>query len=124
LKQKYETVVIFDGTLPDETIQKESAKMEEFLKANAEFEKVDVWGKKTLAYTIRKKKTGYYCVYYYDTQSEANIAGKIEKFFKLNDNVIRHLTVIRLIQKIVERRLPGAEAPAPVIEEGAIANDE
>ncbi len=117
MKQKYESIVIFDGSLPDETVQKQSAAFEEFLKVNTEFERVDVWGKKSLAYLINKKKTGVYFLYVFQDQSDKNIAGKIEKFFKLNDTVIRHLTVIREEQKIVERRTPRTPVPAEEIAE-------
>jgi small subunit ribosomal protein S6 len=104
LKQNYETVVIFDGTLPEDAVQKESAKIEEFIKSNAEFERVDVWGKKSLAYTIKKKRTGVYHLFIYKGDSEKNYAGKIDKLLKLNDGVLRHLTAVREIPKIMEKR--------------------
>jgi ribosomal protein S6 len=104
VKQKYESIVIFDGSLPDETVQKQSAAFEEFLKANTEFERVDAWGKKSLAYVINKKRTGAYFLYLFQDQSEKNISGKIDKFFQLNDAVVRHLTVVREEHKIIERK--------------------
>jgi small subunit ribosomal protein S6 len=116
VKQKYETIVIFDGSLPDDTVQKENAAFEEFLKANAEFEKTDVWGKKNLAYQIKKKKAGFYYLYNYQDQSEKNISGKIEKHFQLNDAILRHLTVIRETPKPVDPKRVGA----PKIEEESI----
>ena len=121
MKQKYESLVIFDGTLPDEAIQKESAAFEDFLKVNTEFEKVDVWGKKNLAYPIKKKKTGIYHLFIFQDQSEKNTAGKIEKFFKLNDAVIRHMTVIRVEPKVVERK--NVREPVPM-EEPVMKGDE
>lgn len=104
MKQNYETVVIFDGTLSEDTVQKESAKIEEFIKVNAEFERIDVWGKKSLAYMIKKKKTGIYQLFVYKGDSEKNYAGKMDKFLKLNDSVLRHLTVVREIPKMMEKR--------------------
>jgi small subunit ribosomal protein S6 len=104
VKQMYETVIIFDGTLSEDTIRKENEKIEEFFKVNTEFEKTEVWGKRSLAYMINKKRSGVYHLYLYQTQSETNIANKIEKLLKLNESVIRHLTVVREIQKNVERR--------------------
>ena len=115
MKQKYESLVIFDGSLPDETIQKESAAFEDFLKVNTAFEKVDVWGKKNLAYLIKKKKVGVYHLFIFQDQSEKNTAGKIEKYFKLNDAVIRHLTVIREEPKVVERKIMREPMPAEEI---------
>jgi small subunit ribosomal protein S6 len=117
MKQKYETVVIFDGTLPDETIKKENVKIEDFFKSNGEFEKTDVWGKRQLAYTIKKKKSGVYHVYYYETESQKNISNLVNKLLELDENVLRHQTVIRLIQKESARK--------PIIDEpGSIPNGE
>jgi small subunit ribosomal protein S6 len=93
LKRPYETVVIYDATLPDDTIQSESGKLEEFLRKNAEFERTEVIGKKYLAYPIRKKKTGTYHLYLY--KGEGDVAGKLEKYLKLNESVLRHLSVVR-----------------------------
>jgi small subunit ribosomal protein S6 len=94
LKRPYETVVIFDATLPDTTIQSENAKLEEFFRKNAEFEKTEVMGKKMLAYPISKKKTGIFHLYLYS--GEGDVAGKLEKYLKLNETVLRHLSVGRV----------------------------
>jgi len=118
VKQSYETVVIFDGTLSDEVVRKETGKIEDFLKTNAEFEKVDVWGKKNLAYSIKKKKSGVYYLYTYAAQSEINIAGKIEKLLQLNETVLRHLTVVKEFPKISEKRIRRSPTPIDAVVEG------
>ncbi|GBU22277.1 SSU ribosomal protein S6p [Fibrobacteres bacterium R8-0-B4] len=89
----YETAVVIDGTLSDDAIQREQEKLEEFFKSNSEFEKADVWGKRALAYTIKKKKTGHYVVFYY--RASGDIATAFDKHFKLDEAVLRHLTTIR-----------------------------
>jgi len=91
--RSYETAVLFDGTLSDDTIQKEQKQLEEFFKSNSEFEKTDVWGKRALTYTINKKKMGYYVFFYYKAQGP--VPGAFEKHVKLNETVLRHLTVVR-----------------------------
>ena len=93
MKRPYESIVIFDGALSDETIKSENGKIEEFLSKNAEFESTVAWGKKHLAYPLKKKKTGVYHLYLY--KGEGDVAGKLEKFLKLNDAVLRHLSVVR-----------------------------
>jgi small subunit ribosomal protein S6 len=93
LKRPYESVIIFDGTLSDDAITGESGKIVEFLSKNAEFESTVVWGKKHLAYPLRKKKTGVYHQYLY--KGEGNVAAKLDKFLKLNEAVLRHLSVVR-----------------------------
>jgi small subunit ribosomal protein S6 len=93
VKRPYESVIVFDGTLPDDILLKEQTQIEEFLKQNATVEKVDVWGKRSLAYLIRKKKLGYYCLYQYE--GEGAVTGALERHIKLNERVLRHLTVVR-----------------------------
>ena len=92
MKRMYEAVIIFDGSLPDETIAKEQEKIESFLKENTEFEKTDVWGKKNLAYEINKKKSGYYCAFIF--KGEGEICDTLKKSIKLNQNILRHLSVL------------------------------
>jgi small subunit ribosomal protein S6 len=99
----YETAVVLDGTLSDDTIQREQGQLEEFFKAHSEFEKVDVWGKRALAYTIRKKKTGHYVVFIY--RAEGDIASAFDKHVKLNEAVLRHLTVVRDLKNEAAREV-------------------
>ena len=93
MKRPYETVIVFDGTLSDEVLQKEQARIEEQLKKIAVFEKTDVWGKRSLAYAIRKKKLGFYCLFLYE--GEGSVVNAIEKPLKLNEKVLRYITVLR-----------------------------
>jgi small subunit ribosomal protein S6 len=110
LKRPYESIVIFDGTLPDDAITGESGKIVEFLSKNAEFESTVVWGKKHLAYPLRKKRTGVYHLYLY--KGEGNIAAKLDKFLKLNEAVLRHLSVVRVDHPV--KPAPTAVAAGPV----------
>jgi small subunit ribosomal protein S6 len=96
LKKPYESVIVFDGTLPDDVLQKEQQQIEEFLKSNATFEKTDVWGKRNLAYQIRKKKTGYYCMFLFEGDGE--VVSGLTRLIKLNEAVLRHLTVVRNVK--------------------------
>jgi len=89
----YETAVVIDGTLSDDIIQKEQDALEEFFKANAEFEKAEVWGKRTFAYTIDKKKIGHYVIFFY--RAEGAVPAEFEKHIKLNEKIVRYLTVVR-----------------------------
>lgn len=93
MKRPYETVIVFDGTQSDEVLHKEQAQVEEFLKQNAVFEKVDVWGKRALAYSIKKKRLGYYCLFLYE--GEGGVINALERLLKLNELVLRYLTVVR-----------------------------
>ena len=92
MKRKYETVVIFDGSMPEDAIAKEQTTLEGFLQANSEFEKTDVWGKRQLAYDIERKKSGYYFMFTFT--AEGDLVAKLDRVLKLNTAVIRQMTVV------------------------------
>jgi small subunit ribosomal protein S6 len=97
----YETAVVIDGTLSDDAIQREQQQLEDFFKSNSEFESVDVWGKRALAYTIRKKKSGHYAIFNY--KAEGGVPAAFEKHIKLNESILRHLTVVRDLKNAAAR---------------------
>jgi small subunit ribosomal protein S6 len=99
VKRPYETVVIFDGTLPDETVKKEREALEKLIRENGEFDRTEEWGKRSLAYPINKKRLGVYFLLVY--QAEGTLPAKIDKHYKLNTNVLRYLTVIRELKNII-----------------------
>ena len=101
MKRPYESMIVFDGTLSDDTLQKEQSQIEEFLKQNATFEKTDVWGKRSLAYAINKKKIGYYCLFLYE--GEGTIVNALEYHIKLNEQILRHQTVVRNVKNDTAR---------------------
>jgi small subunit ribosomal protein S6 len=116
MKQKYESVVIFDGSLPDDVLVQEQEKVEQFLKANAEHEKTDVWGKKTLAYEINKKKSGYYCLFLFN--GEGDVSDKLNKSFRLNQKILRHMTVLFEAAPVVSPEILRAPVQPVDSEEG------
>lgn len=60
-------------------------------KLGGEVSKVDDWGKRKLAYEIKKVNEGhYYLVYFTGTH---DIIPELEHFFRVNDEVIRFLIV-------------------------------
>lgn len=87
----YETVVVLDGSLPEDTLHKEQETIESLLKDNAELANVDVWGKRDLAYDVDGKKIGHYCLFQY--RSEGELIARLDRQLKMNDNVLRYLTV-------------------------------
>ena len=92
MKRTYETVVIFDGSLAEDVLKKEQEVCEDYFKTNADFLRVDVWGKKKLAFDIKKKKIGFYCLFLYN--GESDICEKFYKSFKLNSKILRYQTVL------------------------------
>jgi small subunit ribosomal protein S6 len=112
VKRPYETVVVFDGTLPDDLLHKEQKQLEDLLKQNAVFDKTEIWGKRQLAYPVKKKRTGYYCMFLFE--AEGDIAATIDKYAKLNNSILRHLTVVRNLKNDKARAAVFARRERPV----------
>jgi small subunit ribosomal protein S6 len=105
---------VFDGTLPDEVVQKEQKLIEDIINQNATLERIDSWGKKQLAYNIKKKRTGVYIVFNYE--GEGNVVLAIEKHVKLNESVLRHLTCVRNVKNDLARAAVANRRERPVID--------
>ena len=88
---RYETVVIVDAMIPDESIASEFEAIEELIKSQGKLVKVDKWGKKRLAYHIKKKSHGEYGVFYYE--ANATLPSEMEKRFRINENILRWMTI-------------------------------
>ncbi len=116
MKRTYESIVVFDGSLPDETLTKEQEIIEKFLQTNAEFDKTDVWGKKTLAYVINRKKSGFYCQFIFN--GEGDIFNKLNKLYKLNQKILRHITVLYEKKPEVATKVLEQKASNSDLEEG------
>lgn len=111
-KNTYETTIIVNAGLEDTAIDGIVEKTAQFIKeGGGEISNLDKWGRKRLAYPIKKKNNGYYT--YYLFEGPADLPPKMERFFFLEEHVIRHLT-LQLSPKALEfrikqRELKGAE---------------
>ncbi len=91
IKNSYEAVVVFSLTLGDEKIHELVNKFKELIEKNGTLNKVDEWGKRTLAYLINKESEGYYVLF--DFESEAEFPAEFERILKITDGILRFLTV-------------------------------
>ncbi|MBD3322556.1 MAG: 30S ribosomal protein S6 [Chitinivibrionales bacterium] len=105
MKRHYETAVVFDGTLSSEAVSQEQKKVEDLIRQQGNFEKTDAWGNRRLAYEINRKKSGYYCLFYFD--SDRSISGHLDRAFKLNPAILRHLTLVRDPEKKIYQERKG-----------------
>src|SRR3989442_3969310 len=84
----YEILVIVDSRPTDEEVAALLAQLGEQFKAlGAEVGKVDNWGKRRLAYDIRKKREGTYAVF--EVPAEPQLMKRFERQAPLNRNVLR-----------------------------------
>jgi len=94
LARHYELMVILDPDLEERTV---APSLDQFLTVvrtgGGAVEKVDVWGRRRLAYEIRKSYEGIYAVI--DLHAEPDIVAELDRQLTLNESVIR-TKVIRL----------------------------
>lgn len=96
----YESVIILNATLEDPQIDSILSSLEEQMSANGvEITDIEKLGRKRLAYQIQKGKSGFYIIYRFASPRE--YITKFERALRLDENVIRFLT-IKLEQKDLE----------------------
>jgi small subunit ribosomal protein S6 len=84
----YEMMIILEPTLEERTIQ---PSLDQFLQVvstgGGKVDKVDIWGKRRLAYEIEKKTEGIYAVV--DMTAEPDTVKELDRQLNLNEAVLR-----------------------------------
>jgi small subunit ribosomal protein S6 len=110
---QYETGFIVSSHLAeDETTNLIQQLAEVVAQKKGRLIKQDVWGKRRLAYTIKRQNEGVYVFFTYE--GGGDIPQELERRFKQIDTIIRYLTVRKDARDLVRRKKkarPGAEAP-------------
>ena len=89
----YETTIIFDPGLEEARVNDEVERVSQSIaQANGEVIEVQRWGKRKLAYNIRKRRDGTYI--HIKHKSPPELIGEMDRRFRLNESVLRHLTVL------------------------------
>ncbi len=91
--RRYETIIIIDPDLSDETRAPVINRVTELI---PQFEGtlilIDEWGAKKLAYEIKKKSRGFYVRV--DYCGNGALVSEIERFFRIDDRVLKFMTVL------------------------------
>ncbi len=88
----YEGVIIARQDLGASQVNDLVASLSEVIKKEGgEVVKVDNWGLKNLAYRIKKNRKGYYVLL--NIVAPANAISEYERIMRLNEDVIRYMTV-------------------------------
>ncbi|MGB5106513.1 MAG: 30S ribosomal protein S6 [Candidatus Zixiibacteriota bacterium] len=108
----YETTFITDSQLPETEIEAEIKRVEDLIKSNGgEIVETQRWGVRRLAYEIERRRQGYYAHFLY--QSEHSVPALLDASFKINEKIMRHLTVVSEVD-LEERARQIAEGITPV----------
>ncbi|HEY6796176.1 MAG TPA: 30S ribosomal protein S6 [Kineosporiaceae bacterium] len=86
--RRYELMVILDPDLEERVV---SPSLDKFLtvvrKGGGTIENVNIWGRRKLAYEIKKKTEGIYAVV--DLTSEPAVAKELDRQLNLNEVILR-----------------------------------
>jgi small subunit ribosomal protein S6 len=92
--KNYESMIILNPSLTDETSKQHNEKIQSFIKDNGgEMVKTDEWGKKKLAYEILDFDEGIYFINYFSFDPLK--ITDYEREMKLDENVIRYNILVK-----------------------------
>lgn len=88
----YEIMVILRPDLDEEATKTALDKVRGIITAGGgSIEKEDLWGKRRLAYEIKRSRDGYYMVANF--KGDPAIANELDRVLKLSDEYLRHMIV-------------------------------
>lgn len=111
--RQYELMVILDAELEERTV---APSLDRFLnvirQGGGEVGKVDIWGRRRLAYDIKKKSEGIYAVV--ELNTEPAVAQELDRQLNLNESVLR-TKLLRADVPVVAAApvAPATPVPAP-----------
>ena len=119
--RKYETIIILQPELGEDDINVVTTKVQDVITSfKGELHRMDDWGVRKLAYSIRKCARGRY--YYVRYDGVAEMIAELERRIRLDEKVLRYQTVN--ITDEPEKVVPEKKAPVVESEEDETAEVE
>jgi len=118
MSNNYEVVFITRPDAGDDVIKGIIQKVKETVEGlNGQVVKIEEWGKRRMAYPIRKHADGHYV--FANISSSPATSKEVERILRLNENVIRYQTVKKIETKAAKKNkekkhVPAEPAPAVV----------
>ncbi len=115
--RQYETGFVLSPALSEEETAQFIQQMADIVaQKKGRMVRQDIWGKRRLAYPIKRFQEGVYVFFTYE--GPGDVSGELERRFKQTDTVIRFMTVLKdprdLVRRKKKRRAEeAAQAPAP-----------
>jgi small subunit ribosomal protein S6 len=124
--RQYETVILISPNLEEEETTKIITQISDIIsKEKGKLIQEDRWGKRRLAYPIKKFEEAFYVFFHYEGDSD--IPFELEKRFKQTEAILRFLTVKKETRENVRKKrkgMPVEEKVAKPAEEQEIAAPE
>lgn len=110
--QRYEVIAIVLTSVTDEDITALIERSQTIITdRKGVIAKIDKWGKRRLAYEIKKQKDGYY--FLIDFAGDGPIVAEIERNYKIDDRILKFMTVKKegaATREGIEKEIADAEA--------------
>ena len=90
--RNYETIFVINPSLEEEAVKALIEKFKGVIEnGGGTVENVDFWGKRRLAYEIKKVNEGFYTLFNFTADTE--LPKELDRVFKITDGIIRHIIV-------------------------------
>ncbi len=100
---QYEVIVVLDPALSEEAVDGETHQIRELLgRLNATVQEIQKWGKKRLAYEVRRRREAHYV--FLKVDGPPALVAEVERHARVTEPILKVLTV---------RADPRASAPPP-----------
>ncbi|TEU07234.1 MAG: 30S ribosomal protein S6 [Candidatus Aminicenantes bacterium] len=107
--RQYETVFLISPNLEEEETTKIITQISDIIsKEKGKLIQEDRWGKKRLAYPIKKFEEAFYVFFHYE--GDSNIPLELERRFKQTEAILRFLTVKKETRENVRKKRKGIPA--------------
>lgn len=88
----YESAILINAALDDETIKNLIERVKDTISTyGGEILEIEDWGRKRLAYQVKKSKIGYYAIFRFN--SSTDLVTKLERYYQLDESILRYLTI-------------------------------
>lgn len=112
MNRLYETIYIAHPELSEEELNKVEENVQAvIIREGGTVEKVDRWGKRKLAYRVKKQREGIYTLIHFMLTAEK--VAELERHYQIDENIIKHI-IVKVDWPIKEevKKAPEAEAAA------------
>jgi small subunit ribosomal protein S6 len=112
MTREYELVYIFDSALDEAQVNEHLSRFHALLTTPERPQPVSTvnhWGRRTLAFPLKRKDVGYYVVTRFEAAPEQ--LTEFERLIKLDESVLRHLVVLN--EGYATVATPSTDRPSP-----------
>jgi small subunit ribosomal protein S6 len=91
-ERTYESAVLINAALEDDQVESILSKIQETITSGGgNIREIENWGRKRLAYVVKKNKIGYYAIFRFD--APPNLVSRLERQYQLDENILRYINL-------------------------------